>query len=330
MQACVDTVARALGQGGILVIVVLFLFLGNFRAATIVALSLPLTAFIAFILMVVGGVTANLMSLGGLAIAIGMIVDASIVVTENIVRHLADQRDSGKTRTEIVFEAVREVGRPVAFAILVIVVVFLPLFTLGEMEGKMFKPLATTISFAMVGSLLVAFTVIPVLAHLLLRGGRSAGDNLLVRSLRSVYAGVLSMLLRWPKTTLIAALGLFASTMLLVPLLGTEFIPQLDEGAIAVNAVRLPSASLEGSVQVATFVERRLAQFPEVETVVTKTGRAEISEDPMGPEQSDFFIMLHPRSEWTTGRTKQELVSAIRDDLATVPGMRLSFSQPIA
>ncbi len=330
IQACVDTVARALGQGGILVIVVLFLFLGNFRAATIVALSLPLTAFIAFILMALGGVTANLMSLGGLAIAIGMIVDASIVVTENIVRHLADQHDSGKTRTEIIFEAVREVGRPVAFAILVIVVVFLPLFTLEEMEGKMFKPLAKTISFAMVGSLVVAFTVIPVLAHLLLRGGRSAGDNLLVRSLRSVYARVLSVLLKWPKTTLVIALAMFVSAMFLVPLLGTEFIPQLDEGAIAVNAVRLPSASLEGSVQVATYVERRLAKFPEVETVVTKTGRAEISEDPMGPEQSDFFIMLHPRSEWTTGRTKEELVCAIRDDLGTVPGMRLSFSQPIA
>jgi len=330
IQACIHTVSNALLLGGILVVLVLLLFLGNLRGALVVAASLPLTAFIAFILMGWSGVTANLMSLGGLAIAIGMIVDASIIVSENISRHLAERGRRTSPTAEIAFEAVREVARPVIFAILIIVIVFVPLFTLEQMEGKMFKPLAMTMVFALIGSLLVAFTVVPALMTWVPRGRKGEEDNRIVRMLRRGYRPALSLALkhRWP--TVVIALVLLVGVILLVPHLGTEFLPQLDEGAIAINATRLPSASLDGSVAVGTFVEQRLAEFPEVQTVVTKTGRAEISEDPMGPEQSDFVIMLHPRNEWKTGRSKADLVAAIQENLSQIPGLRLSFSQPIA
>jgi len=331
IQACIQTVANALLQGGIFVIIVLFLFLGNLRASFIVALSLPLTAMIAFILMGWQGVTANLMSLGGLAIAIGMIVDASIVVSENIARHLTDKADSGLERRKIAYDAVREVARPILFAILIIVIVFLPLFTLQQMEGKMFRPLALTMCFAMMGSLLVSLTIVPVLSSLFLRGQQKSKDNLILRVFKRGYLPLLSLALQRPWATVLVAVALFAASFMLVPYVGTEFLPQLNEGAIAINVVRLPSASLHGSVAVGLEIERRLlAKFPEIKTVVTKTGRAEISEDPMGPEQNDVFIILYPKSEWKTGRDKKILVKEIQEELSEIPGLRFSFSQPIA
>jgi cobalt-zinc-cadmium resistance protein CzcA len=331
IEACIKTVSNALLQGGVLVVLVLFLFLGNLRASVIVALSLPLTALVAFLLMGWQDVTANLMSLGGLAIAIGMIVDASIVITENIARHLNEQPDSNRSRVEIAYEAVREVARPVLFAILIIVIVFLPLFTLQQMEGKMFRPLALTMCFAMLGSLVVSFTIVPVLCSLFLREQKKGTENAIVRTLKRGYLALLALALRRRWTTLLVAVLVLGFSLLLAPFVGTEFLPPLDEGAIAVNVVRLPSASLEGSIAVGTEMEGRLlAKFPEVETVVTKTGRAEISEDPMGPEQSDVFIMLHPRNEWGTGRNKRELTAVIQEELSEIPGLRFSFSQPIA
>jgi len=330
IQACVGTVAKALREGAVFVIFVLFMLLGNFRGALIVALSLPLTAFITFLLMGWQGVTANLMSLGGLAIAIGMVVDASIVVAENIARHLTERTGSGVSRLVIIQEAVREVARPVIFAILIIIIVFLPLFTLEQMEGKMFKPLATTMCFALLGSLLVALTIVPVLCSFFMKAHKTTRDNVTIRLLKRAYLPVLSIALRFRWATVAAAIAIFLATISLIPRLGTEFLPQLDEGALAINVVRLPSASLEGSVATGTAMERRLLKFPEVKTVVTKTGRAEISEDPMGPEQNDFVIMLHPEAEWKTGRSKEALVAAIKDDLSAIPGVRMSFSQPIA
>jgi cobalt-zinc-cadmium resistance protein CzcA len=331
IQACIRTVGDALWQGGLLVIIVLFLFLGNLRAALIVALSLPLTAFIAFIMMGWQGVTANLMSLGGLAIALGMIVDASIVVCDNIARHLSEKSGRGLSRLEIIYEAVREVARPVVFAILIIVVVFLPLFSLQQMEGKMFRPLALTMCFAMIGSLLVSLTIVPVLSSFFMRGQGQGVDNAVIRWVKRGYLPVLELALRKPKTLVAVAGAFLVASLALVPRLGTEFLPQLDEGAIAINVVRLPSASLDGSVAVGTEIERRLlARFPEVRTVVTKTGRAEISEDPMGPEQNDVFITLQPRKEWKSRRSKPELVAAIQEELSVIPGIRMSFSQPIA
>ena len=330
INACVKTVTDALMEGGIFVVLVLFLFLGNFRGALIVVLALPFSAFVAFILMGWQGVTANLMSLGGLAIALGMVVDASIVVTENIARLLSEQSGSNVPKRMIVFEAISEVARPIIFSTLIIIVVLLPLFTLEQMEGKMFKPLATTICFAMAGALLAALTIVPVLCSLLLKGHTTTRDNFCIRAVKRVYLPVLSLALRFRWTTVAVAVAVFIATMFLIPRLGTEFLPQLDEGSLAINCVRLPSASLDGSVAVGTVMEQRLLTFPEVETVVTKTGRAEISEDPMGPEQNDLVIMLHPEKEWKTGRSKEQLVEAMKANLAVIPGVRLSFSQPIA
>ncbi len=331
IQACINTVGGALLQGGIFVVIVLFLLLGNLRASLIVALSLPLTALTAFILMGWQNVTANLMSLGGLAVAIGMIVDASIVITENIVRHLAMPEKAGLPRSRIAAEAAHEVARPILFAILTIVVVFLPLFTLEQMEGKMFRPLALTVCFAMVGSLLVSLTVVPTLCSFFLPGRGIPKDPFLAGVLKRPYLRLLGVALRHKRVTVAVAAALLLVSLVLVPFIGTEFLPQLDEGAIAVNVVRLPSASLDGSVAVGTEIERRLlAAFPEVRTVVTKTGRAVISEDPMGPEQNDVFIMLHPEKAWRTGRDKAALVAAIQDVLGEIPGIRPAFSQPIA
>ena len=328
VEAVIGTVTGALLQGGLLVILVLFLVLGNLRSALVVATSLPLTAFAAFVLMDLAGVTANLMSLGGLAISIGMIADGSIVVADNVIRH--SREGSAGSPLDRVIGALREVSRPIVFSILIIVLVFVPLFTLEGMEGRMFRPLALTMVFAMLGSLLVALTVVPVILSLVLRQEEAISEPRGLLRLRDLYLAVLSKVLDHRRATVGLAVVAFAATMALVPRLGTEFLPALEEGAIAINVVRLPNASLSGSVAVGTFVEKRLRAFPEVKTVVTKTGRAEISEDPMGPEQNDVLVMLHPEDEWTTGRSKAELVEAIQGDLADIPGLRMSYSQPIS
>ncbi len=331
IQACIRTVSWALGQGAILIVLVLFVVLWDLRAALTVALSLPMTAAAAFLLMDWQGVTANLMSLGGLTIAIGMVVDGAIVVVENIARHMREKAETDLSRIQITLEAVREVARPVIFAILIIIIVFVPLFTLESMEGKMFKPLALTICFALAGSLVAALTIVPVLGNLLIkrRSGRGR-ENLLVRAIQFVYLPVLSVAMRGRWITIAVAGAIMVGAFAVLPQIGTEFLPPLDEGAIAINVVRLPSASVEGSALQCTEIEKRLlAKFPEITTVVSKTGRAEIAEDPMGPEQSDLFIMLKPRREWKTGRSKEDLVEAIERELSAFPGIRPAFSQPI-
>jgi len=332
IQACIRTVSTALGQGIIFIILVLFIVLWDIRAALAVAVSLPLTAGAAFILMDRQGITANLMSFGGLVIAIGMIVDGAIVVTENIARHMQDKANSDMSRTAITFEAVREVARPVMFAILIIVVVFLPLFTLQAMEGKMFKPLALTICFALIGSLVVSLTIVPVLGSLVIRRSASQSrENLLIRIIHTVYTPILSLAMRGRWITIAVAGALMVGAFSVLPKIGTEFLPPLDEGAIAINIVRLPTASTEGSAKQASEIERRLlAKFPQISTVVSKTGRAEIAEDPMGPEQSDVLIMFKSDYEKEFGQTKEEIVQAISEELAVIPGIRPAFSQPIS
>ena len=330
----IRTVSGALLQGGVFVILVLFVVVGNLRAALVVACSLPLTALLAFILMDLAAVTANLMSLGGLAIAVGMVVDGSIVVTENIIRRrrLHGGRDDADQRAPLAeyIEAVREVARPISFSILIIVLVFLPLFTLEGMEGKMFKPLAKTMIFAMLGALVVSQTIVPVALSYLLRKQEELAEPRLVNRLRNTYLRLLDRALDHGRATVAIAVALLVVTLALATRLGTEFLPPLDEGAIAVNVVRLPNAALDGSVTTSTFMEKQVLQFQEVATVVSKTGRAEISEDPMGPEQSDILIMLKPESEWTAGRNREELVAAMQERLGRIPGLRLAFSQPIA
>jgi cobalt-zinc-cadmium resistance protein CzcA len=328
IEACIRTVRDALLEGGLLVVLVLFLFVAELRTALVVLISLPLTFLVTFIVMGRVGITSNLMSLGGLAFSVGMVVDASIVVVENVRRHLAHRTD-GAPRRRIVAEAVQEVARPVAFSVLVIAVILVPLYALQGIEGKMFAPLASTMLIALLVSLAVALLVIPVLSELAL----SQTPEREFAFVRRIHAGYLSLLersLARPKRTLGISAAVLVGAVALVPFVGTEFMPPLDEGAIAINVVRLPNASLQGSVEVARYMEKRLKAFPEVETVVSKTGRAEISEDPMGPEQTDVFVMLRRRRAFGGDRPRAELAEAMKADLAQIPGLRLSFSQPIA
>ena len=332
IQACIRTVSKALSEGIVLIIAVLFLILWDMRAAMTVALLLPLTAASAFLLMGWQGMTANLMSLGGLAIAVGMVVDGAIVIVENISRHMREKADSALTRTQIAFEAAREVARPVAFAMLIILIVFLPLFTLESLEGKMFKPLALTMCFALIGSLVVSLTLIPVLASVFVkRAPEGEHGNLLVRGIQRLYLPVLALAMRGRWISVAVAAAVLAGALSVIPRIGTEFLPALEEGALAINVVRLPTASNEGSAQQATEMEKALlARFPEVVSVVSKTGRAEIAEDPMGPEQTDLLIMLKPKAQWRDGVTKDTLVRDIARELEAFPGIRPAFSQPIA
>ncbi len=328
IEACIKTVVDALLAGGIFVIIVLFLFVAEFRTALIVVFSLPLTFLVSFIVMGSVGLTSNLMSLGGLAFSVGMVVDASIVVVENVRRHLAHRTDLEHKR-RIVMEALVEVAKPVSFSVLIVVIILLPLFTLQGIEGKMFAPLAATMLIALLVSLVVALTVVPVLADkfLLQKPEREFG---FIRRFHLGYMCLLGKAVRHPAWTLGISGGVLVASCAFIPFVGTEFMPPLDEGSIAINVVRLPNASLDGSVEVAGFIEKRLQKFPEIQTVISKTGRAEISEDPMGPEQTDVFIMLKPRHQWGTGRNKAELVEVIQQDLGQLPGLRYSFSQPIA
>ncbi len=333
IQACIRTVSNALVQGAIFIVIILFLLLWDLRAALTVAISLPLTAAAAFLLMDWADVTANLMSLGGLVIAVGLVVDAAIIVTENIARHMAEKAESDHSRHQVAYEAIREVAKPVIFAIFIIIIVFIPLFTLESLEGKMFKPLALTICFALIGSLVVSLTIVPVLASMITRRvSKDAHENLLVRFFHAVHMPALKLAIkgRWITVAIAAALMVGAVSML--SSIGTEFLPALDEGAIAINIVRLPTASLEGSQVQSWQMERRLMEkFPdEIITVVSKTGRAEISEDPMGPEQTDLIIALHPKNKWKKAKTKSELVEQIETQLKAFPGIRPAFSQPIA
>ncbi|MEI8344869.1 MAG: CusA/CzcA family heavy metal efflux RND transporter, partial [Candidatus Omnitrophota bacterium] len=330
IKACIDTVVKALLEGGVLVILILFLFLGDFRTATVVCLSLPLSALITFIMMKWFGLSANLMSLGGLVIAMGMIVDASIVVAENIFRHLSEKKSFlVRDKAGICLNATTEVARPVFFAILITIITKVPLFALQAVEGKMFKPMAFTLIFAMAGSLLISFTIVPVIASYFIKGSTKDEDNAIIRLIKKLYLPLLHKAMQFKKATAFFALLLFIMSIILFRFVGTEFLPYMDEGSIALNIVKFPTVSLEESKRIGDRVEKMLLEFPEVETVVTKTGRAEIAEDPMGPEQNDAFIMLKPKKYWKA-KSKMELIAQMDAKLAQIPGIRLTFSQPIA
>ncbi|NCB39425.1 MAG: efflux RND transporter permease subunit, partial [Erysipelotrichia bacterium] len=328
IEACIATVVNAISEGGICVILVLFLFLAEFRTAIIVLFSIPLTFLASFIVMDLAGMSSNLMSLGGLAFSVGMVVDATIVVTENSRRHLAHARP-GETKIAVVSRAVQEVIRPVSFAILIVALILIPLFTLQGMEGKMFIPLAQTMLISMLVSLLIALVIIPALSESLLPQGKEY-EFPFIAWFHRLYGRTLNIFLKFQWTAITLSLIALIATASLATTLGTDFMPELDEGAIAINSVRLPNASLAGSVKLADEIGRMLKVVPEVETVVGKTGRAEISEDPMGPEQTDFVIMLKSRESFPMGRSKARVTEHIREVLAQVPGLRHSFSQPIA
>jgi len=286
----IDTVLQGLYEGGILVVVVLLLLLGNLRGGFIVASSIPLSMLCAFIAMRVAGVSGNLMSLG--AIGFGLIVDGSVVMIENIVRYLHEHRDDQRTsHLEKVRSAAHEIARPVVFAIGIITIVYIPILGLRGVEGKMFRPMALTVVFAMGGSLACALTLMPVLATIFLKRVREK-TPLLFRLARGLHRPLVAWTIRAPRRTAAAAFVAFALSLCLVPFLGAEFIPRLDEGVIAMQIWRIPSISLEKSNELSLKAEKILMTFPEVKTVVSRTGRAEIATDPMGVEVSDSYIVL--------------------------------------
>ncbi len=329
VRAALNTVTKALEEGGILVIAVLFLFLGNVRSALIVAVTLPVSALITFIVMRIAGLSLNLMSLGGLAIAIGIMVDGSVVMVENIFRHLSEKGHSKEGRLHIILEAAKEVGRPIVFGITIIIIVFLPLFTLQGMEGKMFSPMAYTVSIALFASLILSVTLSPVLSSWFLKGGGEK-EVFILRWIKRFYIPVLKKALRNRLKVVLIAIVLLLVSLVLVPFLGTEFIPTMDEGSLSTQVIRLPSMSLPESMEIEKKVQKALMKFPEVATVVSKIGTAEIATDPMGPNISDPIVVLKPKEQWKTVRTKEELVEKIREELEKIPGIGLNITQPIA
>lgn len=333
VQKATHTVTKALAEGAVFVLLVLIVLLADVRSAVIVALVLPLAALFAFIMMWKFGLSANLMSLGGLAIGIGMMADAAVVMVENIHRHLTEKPEPGRPvagKTEVVLYAAKEVGRPVVFGIFIIIFVFLPLFTLQGFEGKMFAPLAFTLSFGLLGSLVLSLTMVPMLCTFLLKQTPHAQDPAHIRWLKNGYLALLQPVIRRPALVILPALFALAGALALVPRIGTEFLPALDEGSIAVQTFRIPSISLTESLRLQSAAEAALKRFPEVIDVVSKTGRADIASDPMGVEISDVIVTLKPKSEWRHGHDKEALVEKMREALAEIPGLAASFTQPIA
>ncbi len=326
VNSTIKTVAKNLAEGGILVILVLLLLLGDLRSGLIVAAAIPLSMLGAVTAMRFFGISGNLMSMG--ALDFGLIVDGSVVLIENVVRHLRHDQ-SGQPHLERVRAACRQVARPVAFAVSIIILVYVPILGLTGVEGKMFKPMALTVLFALAGSLVCALTLMPVLAALFLKNVKEK-DPFLFRLADRIYQPVLNKLMKKPKTIFLTATGFFLASIGVFPFLGAEFMPKLDEGSIAMQIWRLPSISLETSNEISLKAERVLKeQFPEIKTVISRTGRAEIATDPMGVEISDTYIMLNPKKTWRYA-TKEALVQAIDETLAEhVPGAQFSYSQPI-
>jgi len=322
----IDTVAHNLAEGAVLVMIVLFALLGNARAGLIVAAAIPLSMLAAATAMYFVGLSGNLMSL--CAIDFGLIVDGAVVMIENVVRRRAEHPD--RPVDEVVHEAAREVARPIVFAVAIITVVYLPILSLQGVEGKLFRPMALTVIFALVASLILTLTLMPVLASYLLRGRVAEKDSRIIGWARWAYAPMLKRTTRHPGWTIGLAVLLLAGSGVLATRLGAEFIPRLDEGAFTVTTTKLPSIGLSSAVKTQTMIEQTLLKFPEVKTAVTLGGSSEIPTDPMGVEQSDTFIMLKPRSEWSTAQDREGLINAFSAALKdSVPGLQLSWAQPI-
>jgi cobalt-zinc-cadmium resistance protein CzcA len=323
-----NTVKTNLLEGALLVIAILFAFLGNLRAGLIVASAIPLSLLFAGNMMLRFGIAGSLMSLG--AIDFGLIVDSSVVMVENCVRHLADDK-SNRPKLDVIRDAAVEVRKPTMFGELIIMVVYLPILTLEGIEGKMFRPMALTVIFALAASLVLSMTLIPVLASFGLPRRIKRKQTLADRWAHAVFQPVLRLGLRYPWTTLLLTIALTAITIVLGFHLGVEFVPRLNEGSVVINTVRLSGVSLEESVRYGDRMEKLLmAEFPrEIEHVWTRTGTPEIATDPMGLELSDIFIMLTPREQWKQAKSQDELVKKMAQAMQRLPGTRALLTQPI-
>ncbi len=325
VERTLSTVSKNLVEGAALVIIVLFVFLGDIRAALVVSSVIPFSFLFAATLMVETGVSGNLMSLG--ALDFGLIVDGAVVMTEHTVAALALVSGSGplKARVEL---ACREMARPMLFGLGIIIAVYLPLLALTGLEGKMFRPMALTVVYALLGSMILSFTLVPVLLSFILKEEVEPKTPWVLRLVTPLYQRVLDWVLRHPKPTIGLALVPLVLSILWAGRLGAVFLPELDEGALAVQAIRIPSVSLTTSLVGTQRIEKALREFPEVMSVISKTGRPDLATDPMGVEISDIIITLEPQSRWSV-KTKEELVDKMRERLEAIPGINFSFSQPI-
>jgi len=329
VNKAVGTVTKALAEATVLVVILLILFLGNIRAALTVALILPLSALATFILMHQFGMSANLMSLGGLAIAVGMLVDAAVVVVENVMTHLSHNKAAGRLpRLHLIYRAACEVAVPVTSGILIIIIVFLPLLTLQGLEGKLFIPVALTIVFALSASLLLSLTVIPVLASYLI-GKVSHEEPRFVKLLQKIYRPTLNWSLSHSCTVILFALVLLVIAGFLYTQIGKSFMPTMDEGDMIVQLEKLPSINLQESINIDMRVQRAiLKNVPDVTGIVARAGSDELGLDPMGLNETDSFLILKPRDQWQS-KDKEALTASIRDVLANFPGVGYAFTQPI-
>ncbi|MEQ6341865.1 MAG: efflux RND transporter permease subunit [Gammaproteobacteria bacterium] len=329
VDSALTGVVKVLAEGIILVVIVLFIFLGDVRSSLIVVATLVLTPLITFMTMNHYGISANLMSLGGLAIAIGLMVDGSVVVVENAFRHLGERKDSGESKFHIILDAASEVGKPVLFGIGIIILVFLPLLSLQGMEGKMFAPLALTIAIALTVSLILSFMLTPVLCSYWLKGG-AEHDTWLVAVIKKPYLKLLGWAVVNQKKVTFAALALFVGSLSLFPFLGTSFIPIMQEGSITPQIIRVPNISLEESIRMEMEAMKAVSEVSGVKMVVSKLGRGESPADPGMPNESDPVVSLQPRDEWPEGWKQEDIAMAIREKLKGLPGIELVMSQPIA
>lgn len=326
----IDTVRKNLFEGGLFVVAVLFAFLGNIRAALIVALAIPLSMLFAFSGMLQFGISASLLSLG--ALDFGMIVDSSVVMVENCVRHLAHDSNHRKTRLQIIRDAAVEVRRPTLFGELIIMIVYLPILTLEGIEGKMFRPMALTVIFALAGSMILSMTLMPVLASYLLPKKIEEREPFLMRVAHAIHSPILYFAMHHKLAVMVfAACVLIVAFGMIAPNLGTEFVPRLSEGAIVVGVIRLAGTDLEESIRYNTEMEKNvLKEFPdEVAHVWSRIGSAEVATDPMGIELTDIFITLKPRHQWTKAKTQAELTVLLEREMRENIGVKLGFSQPI-
>lgn len=330
VQRTIHTVSKNLLEGGLLVIAVLLLLLGTLKGGLVVSAAIPLSMLVAFGGMLQAGISGNLMSLG--AIDFGLIVDGSVVIVENILRRLRE-RTEDEGALAVIQAAAQEVARPVFFGVAIIVLVYVPILSLGGVEGKMFKPMAATVLFALAASLILALTLMPVLSWFFLRHEahkEGEQETWLMRRMRQVYRPVLERALKSPKHTVAIAFAVFAASLVAIPFLGAEFMPRLDEGSILVQMYRVPGISLSESLHGNQIIESVLREFPEVDKVVTRTGTPEIATDPMGLEQSDVYVLLKPKFEWPNGVSKAQLADQMRARLQKeAPGAVYSMSQPI-
>ncbi len=327
INTTVETVTDILISGMVLVFVILFLFLGHFRAAVIVALTIPLSLLFTFTMMVLIGQSANLISLG--AIDFGIIVDATLIMVESIFYHLAHHRGPGLTPPQQIVRAARQVGRPIFFSTAIIVVAFIPLFTMTGVPGKIFAPMSITYGFALLGALLMAFTLAPVLCSLLLTGPISEQDTAVVRAVRRLYAGTLRWALSHKMVVVGFVLALFATALVALRLLGGEFMPALEEGNLWVRATMPVDISFDQAARLTTEIRHIFRQSPEVMTVVSQLGRPDDGTDPTSFFNAEFLANLKPHKEWRPGLTKEKLIAEIEARLQSIPGVIFNFSQVI-